>query len=252
MPGSISAYFLPELVSPDDLRAMTVVVIDVLRASTTITTALAAGARQIIPCREIDDARRIAAEFGGDCLLGGERGGLPIDGFDLGNSPAEYNRERVAGKTIVFTTTNGTKAMQRCRLADTVVIGSFVNLAAVCRLLNGVAEVALLCAGTGGEITAEDVFLAGAVVDCVSAVDLPGPILNDQAVLARDAWRCESSTEAVALTRRLAQSRGGRNLSGIGLAGDITCAAEANKFDVVPRLDLDTWRIVLPRRDGPT
>lgn len=250
MPNSISAYLLPELISPEELQGTTVVVIDVLRASTTITTALAAGAHQVVPCLEIEEAMQIAAGIGGDLLLGGERGGLPIDGFDLGNSPAEYTRERVAGKTIVFTSTNGTKAMQRCRLADTVVVGSFVNLTAVCRLVSGAAKVALLCAGTGGEITAEDVFLAGAVVDRLS-IDVSRPALDDQAVLARDAWTCGGSTDAVALTSRLAESRGGRNLARIGLADDIARAAEVDKFDVVPCLDLATWRISLPRSVQP-
>src|SRR5205823_10380648 len=140
----------------------TVVVIDVLRATTTIVHALAAGAREVVPCLEVEDARRIAAELGKAAILGGERRGLPIPGFDVGNSPAEYTRQRVGGKTVVFTTTNGTRAMQRCKFASRVLLGAFVNFSAVCRELAVVDHVALVCAGTDGHVTREDTLLAGA------------------------------------------------------------------------------------------
>ena len=124
----IHAHFLPRLTTPDALVGATVIVIDVLRATTTITAALAAGAERVIPCGELDDARRVREELAGgrppvSALLGGERGGLPIAGFDLGNSPAEYTPERVAGRTIAFTTTNGTQAMLHCRQAGRVLSG---------------------------------------------------------------------------------------------------------------------------------
>ena len=103
------------MVDEAELADGLVVVIDVLRASTTLITALAAGAREIIPCVEVEQARDEAAQFAADeVLLAGEREALPIEGFDLGNSPAEYTPEQVAGKTIVFTTTNGTHALAKC------------------------------------------------------------------------------------------------------------------------------------------
>src|SRR5258706_13920045 len=131
----LDVYLLPALVEPAQLAGKTAVVIDVLRATTTIVHALAAGATQVIPCLEVDEARRIAAELGERAISGGERGGKQIPGFDLGNSPAEYSRERVAGKTVVFTTTNGTRAMLRCKAARRVLLGAFVNFSAVCREL---------------------------------------------------------------------------------------------------------------------
>src|SRR3954469_23642043 len=154
--GQLDVYLLPDLAEPAALAGKTVVVIDVLRATTTIVHALAAGAKEVVPCLEVEEARRIATERGGEAVTGGERGGKQIPGFDLGNSPAEYSRERVAGKTVVFTTTNGTRAMQRCKSASRVLLGAFVNFSAVCRELSGVEQIALVCAGTDGHVTRED------------------------------------------------------------------------------------------------
>ena len=148
----------------------------------------------------------------------------------------------MAGKTIAFTTTNGTRAMQRCRLARRVLIGAFVNFSAVCRELAAEPQVALVCAGTDGHVTREDALLAGAIV-----VDVAGGglfRLNDQAQIAADAWQ----TAVRGLTDRplgvlLTGSRGGRNLIEIGQEDDIEIAAQIDRFDIVPELDLATWRI---------
>jgi 2-phosphosulfolactate phosphatase len=238
----IDVYLLPALVDPVELDGKAVVVIDVLRATTTIVHALAAGASEIAPCEEIGEARKIAGGLGGQAILSGEREGLPIPGFDLGNSPAEYTRERVAGKTLVFTTTNGTRAMHRCRHARRVLIGAFVNFSAVCRELMDDHQLALICAGTDGHVTREDTLLAGAMVDDLSRSKKYE--LNDQALLAADAWQ----TAVRLLTDRplglmLRDSRGGRNLIETGQENDIDLAAQIDKFDIVPQLDLRTWRI---------
>jgi 2-phosphosulfolactate phosphatase len=128
MATSLAVHFLPTLVAADEMAGGDVVMIDVLRASTTITHALAAGAVAVIPCREVEEAKKTAAAFPpGTAILGGERGGLPIAGFELGNSPAEYTHAAVGDKTVVFTTTNGTLALMQCKAAAHVFIGSFVN-----------------------------------------------------------------------------------------------------------------------------
>jgi 2-phosphosulfolactate phosphatase len=228
-----------------------VVVIDVLRATTTITTALAHGAVQVIPCLEVDEARRAAGRQEGDALLGGERGGVRIPGFDLGNSPEEYTRSRVAGKTIVFTTTNGTRAMMACRGARRVLLGAFVNFSAVCHELSRAAAespetgIDLLCAGTRGEITREDVLLAGAICDELSR-QFPTPLkVNDQADLAADAWR--SAVERMGgghpLAEILRRSCGGRNLLESGQQRDIEIAAAIDTIDLIPLLDPAGWTI---------
>jgi len=247
--ATLNVHFLPELVSPDDLADSTCVVIDVLRATTTIAYALAAGAREVIPCLTIDDARAAAARLPkGEVLLGGERGGVRIEGFDLGNSPDEFSAERVAGKTIVFTTTNGTKAMLHCRRARRVLLGSFVNLSAIAARIADAPQLDLICSGTEGKITREDVLLAGAVAD-----RLPGDReLNDQAAIARGAWRESVGAKLGApgvservLIEALRASRGGRNLIRLKLERDIEQAARLDRFDLLPRFDPALGRIVV-------
>ena len=242
--GQLDVYLLPDLAEPAALAGKTVVVIDVLRATTTIVHALAAGAREVVPCLEVDEARQVAARLGVAAVLGGERGGVAIAGFDVGNSPAEYTRERVGGKTVVFTTTNGTRAMQRCKLAGRVLLGAFVNFSAVCRELAGNDQVALVCAGTDGHVTREDTLLAGAIVDDLARSKKLQ--LNDQALLAADAWQ----TAVRLMTDRplglmLRESRGGRNLIDTGQENDIDLAAQMDRFDVVPELDLAAWCVRL-------
>lgn len=153
--------------------------IDVLRASTTIATALAAGAAGVVPVRDLVAARSLAARLGPDVLTGGERGGRRIDGFDLGNSPGEYTPDRVNGRTIVFTTTNGTAAVEACGSAAEILVGAIVNRAAVavaCQMLSRLhadAPVHLVCAGTDGMVTLEDILGAGAILDAAVAPDGP-------------------------------------------------------------------------------
>lgn len=241
---SIAVHLLPELVEPQQLAGKTAVVIDVLRATTTVVTALANGAREVLPCLEVADARAKAAQAENP-LLGGERGGLRIEGFQLGNSPAEYDERTVRDRTVIFTTTNGTRAMMRCKLAKRVLIAGFVNLSAVCRELTSEREIEIVCAGTDGHVTREDTLLAGAIVDDLSRLtDVPLKT-NDQADIAADAWRAAvgQMTGSSLLGQALRASRGGRNLIEIGHENDIDLAAQMDRFDLVAELDLQTWRI---------
>lgn len=242
MAREVDVYLLPALVEPADLTGKTAVVIDVLRATTTIVHALAAGAVEVAPCQEVDEARRLKEQIGEMAVLGGEREGLLISGFDFGNSPSEYTPARVRGKSLIFTTTNGTRALQRCRHARRVLIGAFVNFSALCRELAGESQIALVCAGTDGHVTREDTLLAGAIVEDLYKSSRAK--LNDQAEIAADAWQ----TAVRLMTDRplgmtLRASRGGQNLIEIGQENDIDLAANIDKFDRVPELDLTTWRI---------
>ncbi|MGA2854288.1 MAG: 2-phosphosulfolactate phosphatase, partial [Verrucomicrobiota bacterium] len=169
-----------------DLRETVCVVFDVLRATSTIVTALHNGAKAIIPVSEISEALAFKnSEFGvrnsKSILLGGERDGVKIRAaqtggtdFDLGNSPREFTAEKVRGKTIVSTTTNGTRALRACVGAKTVLAGSFLNLGATAEFIKMLkpAEVLLVCAGTREHRADEDVLAAGALCEILDRVDL--------------------------------------------------------------------------------
>ncbi len=152
MTRDVFVHLLPFLFQPDELRGGTAVVIDVLRASTTITHALAAGANAVIPCEEIEEARQIAANLPAtEVVLGGERDSKKIEGFDLDNSPLKYTPETVGGKTVVFTTTNGTRALSLSQQTEHILLGSFVNLnAVIASLAADNRALHLVCAGTRG------------------------------------------------------------------------------------------------------
>lgn len=161
---------LPALAA-DDLRGAVCVVFDILRATSTIVTALHHGARRVVPVREIPEAIEYR-QHQPEVLLAGERNGVRIRGdqsggvdFHLGNSPREFRPERVRGRTIVTTTTNGTRALQACASAQLVLAASFLNLAATGRYLHQLApeRLLLVCAGTGAGVALEDVLAAGAL-----------------------------------------------------------------------------------------
>jgi 2-phosphosulfolactate phosphatase len=245
MAASIHVHLLPSLVQPEQLRGGVVVVVDVLRATTTIAHALAAGAVEVLPCGEVDEARRLAERSSEITVLGGERRGVKIEGFDLGNSPSEYSPAIVGGKTVVFTTTNGTRAMLRCRQAKRVLTGAFVNASSIASELETEDAVHLLCAGTCGEISREDVLLAGMLTVDLSSRRDDSHTLNDSAQVAADSWRqaSEEILEGIPLAGILADSLGGSHLQRIGLTRDIEAASRIDAIDLVPELNVLNWHI---------
>jgi 2-phosphosulfolactate phosphatase len=253
MKSTLNVYALPRYVEPTELAGQTAVVIDVLRAATTIAYALDAGAEEVIPCREVADALALAEQFGIDeVVLGGERNGLAIDGFDLGNSPDEYSPDRVGGRTVLFTTTNGTRAMDHARQADEVLVAAFVNAAAVVAKLLERERISILCAGTDGQISEDDVLLAGLLVDRLQRQGGMAYLQNAQAITAREFWLNSfalpqaigaESLEPDRLAEQLRKSLGARHLIALGLDDDILAAAQLDQFDLVPRLDTKTFRI---------
>jgi len=156
-----------------DLRNTACVVFDVLRATSTFVTALHNGAKAVIPAAEISEALALRQKQPG-VLLGGERDGVKIRAgqpggidFDLGNSPREYTPEKIRGKTIVSTTTNGTRALRACTGAQTVLAASFLNLTATAQFIRQLqpAQIVLVCAGTRENMADEDVLAAGALCE---------------------------------------------------------------------------------------
>jgi 2-phosphosulfolactate phosphatase len=234
MSRDVHVQLLPRHFEPEALRGGIAVVIDLLRATTTIVTALANGARCVLPCGDIETARRLAAGLpAGTVLLGGERGGVRIEDFDLDNSPVAYSPERVAGKTLVFTTTNGTAALLRSREADRVLVGSLINRRAVARTIAADDRpVHLVCAGTDGHVTAEDVAAAGAIVAELEALLGDKMSADDTAFIAAKFWAAESTTSE-RLLDVLRRSRGGSNLVELGFDRDIEFAARVDSFELV-------------------
>jgi 2-phosphosulfolactate phosphatase len=167
-----------------ELKGRIAVVIDVLRATSVIVTALANGARWVKTMASVEEARRLRSE---DILLGGERDALPIEGFDSGNSPLEYSAARVRDKGIVLTTTNGTLAVSKCGSADELLIGAFLNHRALADyLVTRNKTVELICAGTNGEFSLDDFLCAGLI--CTSLQKSGMFEFDDLGYLALKTW----------------------------------------------------------------
>jgi len=235
----IHVHLLPSLFEPTDVHDSTVVVVDVLRASTTMTTALANGAERVVACASVEHAIELrAASPPETCLLGGERGGVKIDGFDLSNSPDDYTPEVVSGKTIGFTTTNGTQALLRAEQASQVLVGSFVNLSALVQQLQAQDRaVHIVCAGTNGAITGEDVLFAGALVAELRKTS-PDAEVTDSAVIAESHWKCRcGQLSQPTIEAALLRSQGGHNLSLLGYEKDVATAAAVDSVPVVGAVD---------------
>jgi|HubBroStandDraft_6_1064221.scaffolds.fasta_scaffold25232_4 2-phosphosulfolactate phosphatase len=247
---TVKIYALPAQIEPGDLAGGVAVVIDVLRASTTIIVALANGAARVLPCGHVETARRLAAEdTTGNTLTGGERGGVKIEGFDLDNSPSSYSRERVAGKTIAFTTTNGTAALLKTEGAVRVLIGTFVNRKAVVETLRADGRpVHLICAGTDGRLTSEDLLGAAAIAAGLARFD-DVEMWDDSTKGAAENWPEGISSNL--LIDSLRRSSGGRNLGELGFDQDIVRAAKVDSISVVPEYSSITRAIQIAAGNSP-
>jgi 2-phosphosulfolactate phosphatase len=239
-------------VQPAELRGCVVVVIDAIRASVTIAQALANGASKIIPVLTAEDARRAKSDLlvrgaaPSSVLLGGERGGVLIDGFDLDNSPFSYTRERVAGRTIVFTTSNGTAGLLHAREAAEIIVGSFVNVSAVCQLIaSDPRPVHIIACGTRHELSMDDCLPAGAMVEQLLAAGRE-LVTDDAARLCLCAWRACKGDQSYR-EKLMQDSRGGRNMVRIGLSRDVNLCATPDAIPVVPLFDAARGEITLAK-----
>jgi len=225
-----------------DLRGTACVVFDILRATSTFVTALHHGAKEIIPVCEIAEAVAIRRRQP-EVLLAGERDGVKIRAaqsggidFDFGNSPREFTPEKVRGKTIVSTTTNGTRALRACAGAKTVLAASFLNLAATADFLRAEKDIFLVCAGTGEHAAKEDILAAGALVELL----LPRP--DDRPVL----WRAADTTRQTFahlktdLAKAIGSSQNGqRLLANPELRDDVAFCAQRDLFNLVAVMQAD-------------
>jgi 2-phosphosulfolactate phosphatase len=222
-----------------DLRDTTCVVFDILRATTSMITALGNGAAAILPVTDIPEALQTAKQIP-DALLAGERQGLRIIAeqtgsrdFDLGNSPREFTRERVAGRTLVMTTTNGTRALRSCAHAREVFVGSFLNLGATADRLRAhpPSQLLVLCSGTFEQAAYEDILAAGALCDALW--ESLGGTAADSALGVRELYRLERGD----LPAALGKARNGRRLlSRPELRDDVAWCAQRDTHPFVTTL----------------
>lgn len=242
----LSPLELPAL-AQRDLRGTACVVFDILRATSTFVTALHHGATAIVPVSEISEAvafkeaesRKPKAET---ILLAGERDGVRIRAaqsggvdFDFGNSPREFTPARVRGKTIVSTTTNGTRALQACAPAKIVLAASFLNLTATADFLRSEPDILLVCAGTGDNPAAEDIIAAGALVEVLASGKATHVNKSGSSVAARNAYVQAMLTN---LEKSLGASQNGRRLLAIPeLHDDVAFCAQRDVFNLVARMD---------------
>ncbi|MEP6493810.1 MAG: 2-phosphosulfolactate phosphatase [bacterium] len=220
--------------APSDVAGRVVAVIDVLRASTSIAVALANGARAVIPLESPDAVVTRAKAFErSDVKLAGERRMLPIAGFDLGNSPLEFTREAIEGKTVLLTTTNGTPAITNTSGARDVVIASYVNYTAVLTMLRtalrGGTDITLVCAGRERQFALEDAGCAGRYVLNVTK-RLTGITLNDgaQACMLLDRKYGDQ------ILKLFEASEHGRALHDAGFGEDLVVCAAVDSYPVIP------------------
>jgi 2-phosphosulfolactate phosphatase len=215
-----------------ELNGRVAAVIDVLRATSTITEAIANGARAVVPAGDLEDAMRLAQTFGRDqVVLCGERMARKIDGFDLGNSPLEFTSEAVADKLVVMTTTNGTRALIAGEAADRCVVTSFLNMTAAAHELAALDKpIVILCAGREGRFALDDALCAGSLIRTLRAGTSERVRLNDGA-LAAAALERRYHKHLGAVMRRTTAAR---QIVEAGHEPDIAYCLTRDRHEVVP------------------
>jgi 2-phosphosulfolactate phosphatase len=229
----LDVFFTPLGLTAGDLAGRAVVVIDALRATTSIIAALSSGAREVVPAASSEEAVRMTANLERDgFVLAGERRYLPIPGFTLGNSPREMTPEAVGGKTVYLATTNGTPALLAAQGAEPILVGAAVNFTALVerarQLFQERGDLVIICAGREKQFALEDAYVAGRLVKAVKS-RLRKIELND------------SANVALGLTQRYRRwldaftaCEAGRQLKALQLGADVTFSAEDDRFNLVP------------------
>lgn len=230
----VELHFTPHQIDELALRDKTVVVIDVLRASTSIAAALYNGAKEIIPVTTIERAVKISGNLFGDHVLrGGERNGKMIEGFNLGNSPFDYAEDKIKGKAIIFSSTNGSYAIEKARFARNVAIAGFVNMTPVAQFLKELnQDFTILCAGNNGTFSIEDSVCAGMLIRRLSEDEAADLSLSDGAIAATMLHK----GYAKGLLKMIKNSEHGRYLTSIGFGADLPACAGVDTIPILPQL----------------
>ncbi|MET3978156.1 2-phosphosulfolactate phosphatase [Mucilaginibacter sp. UYP25] len=220
----------PALIPLYNVSDYIVVVIDIFRATSSICYGIENGADAIIPVSEVEECAAYR-EKGLNYLIAAERDGKVVDGFDFGNSPFSYTAEKVAGKTVVLTTTNGTHALHLSRSAKKIVIGSFLNLTALCNWLKTQQEnILLVCAGWKNNFNLEDTLFAGAVIEQLKG---NGFMLDDPAIAANDLFQIGKAN----IGQYLSKTSHGERLKKLGIEKDIDFCLQVDLTTAIPVLE---------------
>lgn len=228
----VRLYATPAEFAGDDVRGCSAVVLDVLRTSSTIVNALWNGAREVIPVGTPAEAGEFASRTGrGGVLMCGEREGKMIKGFDLGNSPIEYAREKVSGRTLIFSSTNGTPALVKARMADRLYVSGFNNYSAVLnQLLLNERPIAIICSGRSGTFSIEDFVCGGKFVEGIQLKLGRNVPVNDGARAAALLYQ-EYRGQILDL---LSTCQHGRYLASLGFENDLGFCAKIDSHPVLP------------------
>jgi 2-phosphosulfolactate phosphatase len=230
----LEVHFTPDELAGVDIREHHAVVIDVLRATSVIAQALASGARVIYPAATTEEAVRLGQNLDrSELILCGERGGLRIEGFDLGNSPLEFTPDAIGERTLVMTTTNGTRALIAASMAKRTLSASFLNLGAVVRSVADADAITIVCAGRERRFALEDAVCAGMMVERLAGGSSGEHELNDGAIAALALAR-RFGDDLDAMLRSTAAAK---QLIAIGQEHDVVYCAGIDTLDVVPVLE---------------
>ncbi len=225
---TIDVCLSPELMHLYEVQDRTVVVVDILRATSCMVTAFAHGVESITPVANLEECRKMKTK---GFVISGERDGKKVDGFDKGNSPFEYMNDQVRGLKLAFTTTNGTQAIEKAKGAKEVIIGSFLNLTSVVRyLLLGENNVLIVCAGWKGRVNLEDTLFAGAVVEKLK--DYLGPDC-DAPLAAQHLYNMAKND----MVKFLSESSHVRRLNRLNVHKDIEFCVTPDQYKALPKLE---------------
>lgn len=216
----------------EKILGKTVVVIDMLRATSVITTAAANSCREVIPVLTIEDALELAKKYNGNCILGGERKAVKIEGFNCSNSPLEYTKELVENKSIILTTTNGTRAIKGCEGAKDIFIGCMLNALKLSEeIMKKGNDIVLVNAGTYDQFSMDDFICSGYIIDCIlnitgRACDIE---LSDICKTAHYVYEMNKDIKGF-----IKNASHYKRIESLGLLADLEYCVQKSIIDVVP------------------
>jgi 2-phosphosulfolactate phosphatase len=231
--NQLNVCLTPALIPLYSVEDHIVVIIDIFRATSSICYGIENGADAIIPVSQVEECAAYR-EMGLDHLLAAERDGTVVEGFDFGNSPFSYTKEKVAGKTVVLTTTNGTHALHLSRSAKKIVIGSFLNLTSLCNWIKTQDEnILLVCAGWKNNFNLEDTLFAGAVIEQLKGANFK---LDDAAIAANDLFQLGKHD----ISDYLKKTSHSERLKKLGIEKDIEFCLQVDIATAIPILEGDS------------